>query len=64
MRARRRRILRLAVPVMGGMVSQTVLNLVDTAMVGRLGTTPLAATGLASYVNVVSIAFLMGIAAG
>jgi putative MATE family efflux protein len=49
---------------MGGMVSQTVLNLVDTAMVGRLGTTPLAATGLASYVNVVSVAFLMGIAAG
>lgn len=49
---------------MGGMVSQTVLNLVDTAMVGRLGTVPLAATGLASYVNVVSVAFLMGIAAG
>ncbi len=64
MAARRRRILRLAVPVMGGMVSQTVLNLVDTAMVGRLGTIPLAATGLASYVNVISVAFLMGIASG
>ncbi len=48
---------------MGGMVSQTVLNLVDTAMVGSLGTTPLAGVGLASYLNVVSLAFLMGIAA-
>jgi MATE family multidrug resistance protein len=63
-RERRRRILRLAGPVMAGMVSQTVLNLVDTAMVGRLGATPLAAVGLASYLNVLSAAFVMGMAAG
>jgi len=59
-RERRRRILRLALPVMAGMVSQTVLKLVDTAMVGRLGSTALAAVGLASYLNVVSAAFVMG----
>ncbi len=49
---------------MAGMVSQTALNLVDTAMVGRLGSTSLAAVGLASYVNLLSAAFVMGMAVG
>ncbi len=62
--ARRRRILKLALPIMGGMMSQTILNLVDTAMVGTLGTAPLAAVGLASFVNVLCAAFVMGMAAG
>ena len=35
--ARRERIFALALPIIGGMVSQNVLNLVDTAMVGTLG---------------------------
>ena len=33
---RLRRVLTLAVPIVGGMASQNVLNLVDTAMVGRI----------------------------
>ena len=41
-----REVWRIAGPVVVGMVSQTLLNVVDTAMVGRLGATALAATGL------------------
>ena len=40
-----RRIMHLALPIIGGMVSQNILNLVDTAMVGSLGTAALAAVG-------------------
>ena len=35
--ARRTRIFGLALPIIGGMVSQNLLNIVDTAMVGFLG---------------------------
>lgn len=50
-----REILRLANPVMVGMVSHTVLNLVDTAMVGRLGDVALGAVGLASFLVMVTV---------
>lgn len=60
----RRRILRLALPIVGGMLSQTVLNVTDTAMVSTLGDTALAAVGLASNVNALCFAFFMGMAAG
>ncbi len=46
------------------MVSQNVLNLVDTAMVGRLGSTALAAVGFASFVVFMSVAILQGLGAG
>lgn len=61
---RRRRILRLALPIIGGMVSQNVLNLVDTAMVGSLGDAALAAVGLGGFVTFVAMAVLLGIGAG
>lgn len=63
-RARRRTILTLALPIIGGMVSQNVLNLVDTAMVGTLGDAALAAVGLASFANFMAQAFITGLAAG
>ncbi|MCH8842354.1 MAG: hypothetical protein IID61_05180 [SAR324 cluster bacterium] len=44
--ARVNRIVGLALPIIGGMVSQNVLNLVATAMVGSLGNAALAAVGL------------------
>jgi len=44
-------IVRLSIPVAVGMLSQTVLNIVDTAMVGRLGDVALGAVGLTSYVR-------------
>lgn len=52
---------RLSLPVVGGMASQNVLNLVDTAMVGTLGDDSLAAVGTASFANFVAVSFLMGL---
>ncbi len=48
-------IIHLAFPVIVGMISHTVLNLVDTAMVGRLGDTALAAVGLGSFFSFVLV---------
>lgn len=62
--AHTRRILALALPIIGGMVSQNVLNLVDTAMVGALGNDALAAVGIASFANFALIAFITGMSAG
>ncbi|MEL0083509.1 MAG: MATE family efflux transporter, partial [Gammaproteobacteria bacterium] len=47
---RRNRIFNLALPIIGAMVSQSILNLVDTAMVGQLGDVALAAVGLGGLV--------------
>ncbi len=46
------------------MVSQNVLNLVDTAMVGTLGDNALAAVGLASMANFLALAFIQGLSVG
>lgn len=40
-----RTVVRLAYPVSLGMLSITLLGVVDTAMLGRLGPAPLAAAG-------------------
>ncbi len=61
---RYRTILVLALPIVGGMISQNVLNVVDTAMVGTLGATALGAVGLASMVNFMSQAFITGLGSG
>ena len=42
---------KLAGPVVIGMVSQTLLNVVDTAMVGRLGAVALGAAGLGGMLS-------------
>ena len=52
-------ILRFTVPLMMGMVTVALHTIVDTAFVGRLGTAPLAALGLANlYYFTVLVAFL------
>ncbi|MBZ2187971.1 MATE family efflux transporter [Alcanivorax sp. JB21] len=61
---RSRRILALALPIMGAMASQSLLNLVDAAMVGSLGGEALAAVGLGGYANFVAIALVLGLGAG
>ena len=61
---RRRRILGLALPIIGGMISQNVLNLVDTAMVGQLGDAALAGVGLGGFANFMAIAFITGMSTG
>ena len=61
---RRKQIWLIALPIMGGMMSQNVLNLVDIGMVGRLGDAALAATGIGGYANYLAIAFIIGLSAG
>lgn len=63
-RDRLQRILALAIPIIGAMISQNIFNLVDTAMVGRVGPAALAAVGLASFVNFVSVAAITGLSMG
>ncbi|NNC93478.1 MAG: MATE family efflux transporter [Acidimicrobiia bacterium] len=41
-----RRILALGIPALGALAADPLVSLVDTAFVGRLGTTPLAALGI------------------
>ena len=62
--ARRSRILVLAMPIIGGMLSQNLLNIVDTAMVGFLGDAALAAVGLGGFVVFMCQALILGISTG
>jgi putative MATE family efflux protein len=61
---RRNRIFALALPIIGGMVSQNLLNIVDTAMVGFLGDAALAAVGLGGFVVFMCQALILGISTG
>ncbi|MDF3845751.1 MATE family efflux transporter, partial [Pseudomonas citronellolis] len=63
-RERLRNILCLGLPIIGGMLSQSLLNLVDAAMVGHLGEKSLAGVGIGSYANFVAISLVMGLGAG
>ena len=58
---RLQRILSLALPIIGGMVSQNILNLVDTAMVGFLGDPALAAVGLGGFAIFALQAMVLGV---
>lgn len=58
------RILGLALPIIGGMVSQNILNLVDTKMVGSLGNSALAAVGIGGFANFLGQAIILGISVG
>jgi len=62
--SRRNRILGLALPIIGGMVSQNMLNIVDTAMVGFLGDAALAAVGLGGFIVFMCQALILGISTG
>ena len=62
--ARRARILGLALPIIGGMMSQNILNLVDTAMVGHLGDAALAAVGMGGFASFMSMALILGVSVG
>ncbi|MGR8948998.1 MAG: MATE family efflux transporter [Gammaproteobacteria bacterium] len=64
--ARTKRIIGLALPIMGGMLSQNILNIVDTAMVSRLDNSDaaLAAVGLGSFAVFMCQALVLGLATG
>lgn len=58
------RISVLALPIIGAMMSQNLLNLVDTAMVGHLGPTALAAVGIGGFANFIAISTIIGLSSG
>lgn len=53
---------KLAAPIMFGQVSQMLFGLIDTVMIGHVGTTELAATAFANSVFIVFLVFGIGIA--
>ena len=59
---RAREVWHLALPIIGGMTSQNLLNLADAWMVGGLGPAALAGTGLANFLNFMAVAFITGFA--
>ena len=63
-RQRIRTILALGLPIIGGMLSQSLLNLVDAAMVGSLGETALAGVGIGGYSSFLAISLIMGLSSG
>ena len=58
---RSKKILGISVPIIAGMLSQNILNLIDTAMIGYLGDFALAATGISGFLFFFSTATLFGI---
>ena len=62
--SRSKTVLTLGLPIMAGMLSQSLLNLVDAAMVGSLGEAALAGVGLGGYANFMSIALIIGLGSG
>ncbi|MCW4151880.1 MATE family efflux transporter [Halomonas sp. 18H] len=62
--SRRRTILRLALPIIGGMLSQSLLNLIDAALVGSLGEIPLAGVGIGGYATFLITAMVFGLSSG
>ena len=56
-----RQVLILAYPIVLTMLSQTLMGLADTVMVGRLGTSQLGAVGLGGNIIWTSFAFFNGL---
>lgn len=63
-RQRTNQIISISIPIISGMISQNILNLVDAAMVGHLGSAALGAVGISSYINFLCVALFMGLASG
>ncbi|MGP9809195.1 MATE family efflux transporter [Halomonas sp. AOP12-C2-37] len=55
------KVIRLALPIMLGMLSQSVLNLIDAALVGRLGEVALAGVGVGGYAMFMLTAVVFGL---
>jgi len=57
-------ILTLGLPIIGGMLSQSLLNLIDAAMVGSLGQVALAGVGIGGYATFLAISLILGLSSG
>lgn len=55
------KVMRLAFPIMLGMLSQSMLNLIDAALVGRLGEVALAGVGVGGYAMFMLTAIVFGL---
>lgn len=58
---RQRKVMRLAFPIMLGMLSQSMLNLVDAALIGHLGEQALAGVGIGGYAMFMVTAVVFGL---
>lgn len=61
--ARLTKILTISIPIIMGMLSQSIMNLVDAAMVGNLGSDSLAGVGIGSYASFLTVSLVMGLSA-
>ncbi len=59
--SRRREVWTLALPILGAMASQVVLNVVDLAMVGHLGAAAMAGVGAASFLHFTAFSAITGL---
>ncbi|MEH6575711.1 MAG: MATE family efflux transporter [Amphritea sp.] len=57
-------ILSLGLPIIGGMLSQSLLNLIDAVMVGSLGEVALAGIGMGGYATFLAISLIIGLSSG
>ena len=57
-----REILRLAIPTLGALVAEPLFLLVDTALIGHLGATPLAGLAIASVILQTAVGLLVFLA--
>ncbi|WP_369857964.1 MATE family efflux transporter [Candidatus Thalassolituus haligoni] len=57
------RIFGIGLPIIGAMLSQSLINLIDAAMVGRLGDAALAAVGVGGYASFMMVSIVMGLSA-
>lgn len=53
----------ISLPIIGAMISQSIINLVDAAMVGQLGDDALAGVGIGAYATFVMVSVVMGMSA-
>lgn len=59
--SRHGKVIRLALPIMLGMLSQSMLNLIDAALVGHLGEVALAGVGVGGYAMFMLSAVVFGL---
>ena len=59
--AKTKKILALSLPIIGGMMSQNILTLIDTLMIGKLGVKALAAAGVGGFSFFVSFSAFTGL---
>ncbi|MCG8607929.1 MATE family efflux transporter [bacterium] len=63
-KARLKTIVGLSLPIVGGMLAQNIMSLIDTAMVGRLGTAALASVGVGNFLFLLILSAVLGLSAG